>query len=456
MAESSTEDDSGERLRGLVCVEYPGVVQSPENMISTLGGLDTIAQVLDEPNRRLELRFRPDDVFCKPTCGEKHVDTSILIRVKKKKLKPGRENITRANNKPQEKFEVNVEGLVTDCYKFSNLCDFQYLPMVYRPRDNSHIDIYDQVYPGNEKLVPSSWLTPPSPSPLFVPPAAFSRMDLPQDYQFRRETAGPATPTNIIGRTRQRRSHHAIFVTFHIEKVPDKPRDVALNQIKLKFIDHERLGLVREKFKERPVWSKNALGAMTGIPADRLKLILPVVSYYFTTGPWRNQWVRFGYDPREEVEAGSHQTLDYRVRLQGGARNIVSAKRSYANYLLPYKAMNWSKPKTSLINKESFSASQDSKKEELSAEEREKLLDVYLFREGRVPPYRQMFYQYGDLQLEEAQDILRASSGQECLEKSGWFIAGTEDSLREALTQSINKYLRPEKLQSETDTDFQS
>ena len=64
-----------------------------------------------------------------------------------------------------------------------------------------------------------------------------------------------------------------------------------------------------------------------------------------------------------------------------------------------------------------------------------------------------MFYQYGDLQVEEAQQILRASGGQECLEKSGWFLAGTEDRVREALTQSINKHLRPEKLTSETEAD---
>ena len=236
--------------------------------------------------------------------------------------------------------------------------------------------------------------------------------------------------------------------------MPDKPRDVALNQIKLKFIDQERLGLVKEKFQERPVWSKNALGATTKIPADRLKLILPVVSYYFTTGPWRNQWVRFGYDPRKEREAGSHQTLDYRVRLQGGARNIVSAKRSYANYLLPYKAMNWSKPKTSLINTESFITSQDDKKlDEVTEEEKEKLLDVYLFREGRIPPYRQMFYQYGDLELQEAQHILASSRGAECLEKSGWYLAGTEDRLRESLTRSINKHLRPDKEARDSQSD---
>jgi len=430
-------------IEPLVCVEYPGVVSSPSKMIETLGGLETIAQVLEEPNRRLELRFRPKDVFCKPTCGEKHTGSSFLIKVKRKKLKPGREG----GDKPKIKHEVKLEGAVTDCYRFNNLCDFQYLPM-----SESHESIYPQVYSGST-LVPSSWLD--APAPLFTPPAAFSRMDLPQDYQFRRETAasssGPETPHNIIGRTRQRRSHHAIFVTYDVEKIPDKPREVALNQIKLKFIDQERLNLVREHFSTRPVWSKNALHAITAIPPDRLKLILPVVSYYFTTGPWRNQWIRFGYDPRIEPSAAIHQTLDYRVRLQGGARNKVAAKRSYANYLLPYKAMNWSKPRTSLISKESFSSNNQSsnleEQEEPSEEERERMLDVYLFREGKIPPYRQMFYQYGDIQLEAAQDILKESKGDSCMEKSGWFVSGTEDRLREVLTQSINRQLSKEREQ---------
>ena len=132
----------------------------------------------------------------------------------------------------------------------------------------------------------------------------------------------------------------------------------------------------------------------------------------------------------------------------------MTAKRSYATYLLPYKAMNWSKPKTSLINTESFVTSQDDKKdEEMSEEDKEKLLDVYLFREGRIPPYRQMFYQYGDLQLASAQEILADSHGEECLEKSGWFKIGTEDRLRVALTQSISRYLRPDTVPVDRSTD---
>merc|ERR1719220_327061 len=106
----SLDVDGGDPIPELVCIEYPGVVNSTDKMLETLGGLETIAQVLEEPNRRLELRFRPDDVFCKPTCGEKHAGSSFLVKVKKKKLKPGRE----ATNKPAEKHTVEVYGAVTD------------------------------------------------------------------------------------------------------------------------------------------------------------------------------------------------------------------------------------------------------------------------------------------------------------------------------------------------------
>ena len=45
------EDDSQPTISDLVCIEYPGVVNSTEAMLDTLGGLDTLAQVLEEPNR---------------------------------------------------------------------------------------------------------------------------------------------------------------------------------------------------------------------------------------------------------------------------------------------------------------------------------------------------------------------------------------------------------------------
>jgi len=449
--------EGGEREKtDLICIEYPGQVDNPDRAIKTLGGLQNIGMVLSEPNRRLELRFRTDDVYCKPTCGERHQCSSFVIKVERKKLKPG------IVDKPEYIHTTKLVGLVTSCFRFSNLCDFQYLPMAKKAETNQLASIYPEVY--FNKLVGSDWID--KEAPLFIPPAVFSRMDVPQDYQFRRETSAEkttGTPHNIIGRTRQRRSHHAIFVTYDVDKVPDNPREVALNQMKIKFIDKERFRIVEEKFGERPIWSKNALNAVTRIASDRLKFILPALAYYFTTGPWRNQWIKFGYDPRKDPAAGIYQTLDYRVRLQGGARHKVAAKRSYANYLLPYKAVNWSKPRTSLIDKSALpgaatAAGGDSGEttEAETNEDREKLSDVFMFRKGRIPPYRQMFYQYCDIHIQAAQELLQTSQAPAtggCSERSGWFLAGTEEKLRNMITNVINEDISEERLKEIEGTD---
>ena len=52
-------DESSSVPPVLLCVEYPGKVQNVESMLSTLGGLDTIAKVAGEHNRRMELRSGP-------------------------------------------------------------------------------------------------------------------------------------------------------------------------------------------------------------------------------------------------------------------------------------------------------------------------------------------------------------------------------------------------------------
>jgi len=51
--------------------------------------LDPIFQskTINDKSRRLELRFRPDDPHCKPTCGERVPTTSYLLRVKVMKRK---------------------------------------------------------------------------------------------------------------------------------------------------------------------------------------------------------------------------------------------------------------------------------------------------------------------------------------------------------------------------------
>lgn len=42
-------------------------------------------QTVNTKNRRLELRFRPDDGYCKPACGDRHQTSGFLLRIRVKK-----------------------------------------------------------------------------------------------------------------------------------------------------------------------------------------------------------------------------------------------------------------------------------------------------------------------------------------------------------------------------------
>ncbi|XP_017878673.1 general transcription factor 3C polypeptide 5 isoform X2 [Ceratina calcarata] len=71
----------------LICVKYPGNVINPDKAVETLGGIKSISTAVNTPNRRLELRFRPHDGYCKPTCGDRHSTNGFLLRIRIKKSK---------------------------------------------------------------------------------------------------------------------------------------------------------------------------------------------------------------------------------------------------------------------------------------------------------------------------------------------------------------------------------
>jgi general transcription factor 3C polypeptide 5 (transcription factor C subunit 1) len=158
----------------LACVEYPGKVENVNKMIETLGGESNISEVMSEPNRRMELRFRPRDPASKPTCGERKDSTSLLLKVTKLQ-----------NAKGETKLVPEIIGPVQTTYKFEGLCDFQFLPMVRKDRDEKtdeskyesilHKVVLDRLMTSDELMENHDDKTP-----LFVPPIAFSRMDIPQ------------------------------------------------------------------------------------------------------------------------------------------------------------------------------------------------------------------------------------------------------------------------------------
>lgn len=56
---------------------------------------------------------------------------------------------------------------------------------------------------------------------------------------------------------------------------------------------------------------------------DKLKCIIPSLAYYFSTGPWRTLYVRYGYDPRKDFNSRYYQTFDFRLRFRSGVSEFV-------------------------------------------------------------------------------------------------------------------------------------
>ncbi|PSN45535.1 hypothetical protein C0J52_05772 [Blattella germanica] len=328
----------------LVLVEYPGVVVNEQKAIRTLGGIQNISTTYSLRNRRLELRFRPDDAFSKPACGDRHKTLSLLLKVKIRRKKNRSEQVSEYGSSEES------DGSTVSCYT-----------------------------------------------------------DNPENVQ---------CSITILGRieTAYRFKSNNTSIEKNLEMT------VLLHPTSLEEPEEDAL-----IFEDRPVWSKNALMFLTGYTSEQLKYLLPSVAYYFVTGPWRIMWVRFGYDPRADPSSIKYQTLDYRLRTIGGLKTKVKAKRSYCNYLLPYKSSPSCRPKTAVITKENLQLEKPDDKQTKAESMNE---NIYIFNPGTVPPSRQMFYQYCDVYVPEIQEMLEKLPAPppsvKCHERMGWIPSASE------------------------------
>ncbi|KAL9826964.1 LOW QUALITY PROTEIN: general transcription factor 3C polypeptide 5-like [Geothlypis trichas] len=207
----------------LVCVEYPGLVQDVGAMLRTLGVEQGVSRDLCDPAKRLELYFRPKDPYCHPVCANRFPTSTMLLRVRRRSRKKQQLD-PEEQIQPEVQFEMEILGIVTTVYKFQGMSDFQYLAMHSGP-DGKQTSMYDKVL----MLKPEEEFFNKD-LPLYIPPPIFSRLDTPVDYFYRpdiQHREGYNNPQvsgeNLIGLSRARRPHNAIFVNFDDEEVPTKP-----------------------------------------------------------------------------------------------------------------------------------------------------------------------------------------------------------------------------------------
>ncbi|KAL3242078.1 hypothetical protein MRX96_047816 [Rhipicephalus microplus] len=368
--------------RKLVLVEYPAIVKNTDRMMKSLGGIEEISKTYADPTRRLEMKFRPEDPYCKSAYGNNTDVSCLVLKVKK----------NRGNT--DEPYTVTIEGTISTAYKFRGMVDFQYLPMRRKADGTGYESLLDQLIPP--PMSSTDWLM--KDAPVFILPQVFSRLDTMsiqalRDEPKRRELASgpPFRPRNaMIGRTRDRRVKFACFLNFDEEEVPTEPNPEAWKQLEWRPPDVNIKQRVQALFQQRPLWTRSALQVELNVLPVRFKLILPVVAYYVVNGPFRTAWVRLGFDPRKDPSTKIYQILDFRLKTSPCAMmlNEVSTKRGSSAYLVPTK----------------------------------------------------MFYHLKDICMASVQKLVHANDGREaatCHERDGWCEEGTMNKCRQLMMAEL-------------------
>lgn len=98
----------------------------------------------------MELRFRPDDIFCKPTCGDRHNTNGFLlrIRIKKSRVKKAEEAEAKQQRKSSRSTVIVSDSSIGDNENTENNVDKVNLPQTRDNKDQQEqlmTELIDQV-----------------------------------------------------------------------------------------------------------------------------------------------------------------------------------------------------------------------------------------------------------------------------------------------------------------------
>lgn len=266
--------------------------------------------------------------------------------------------------------------------------------------------------------------------PMFFPPVTFCRSDAIQTTMLRNEQKLLSRAENdeivkFAVTNRANRHKNGVIIQYNNDlrvKVPTKP-NASSEESKYKIVSEEEYKSFVNLFERRPIWTLAALRAHIRNPPKRLSEILASIAYYYTTGPWRNCFVRFGYDARKDFKSRYYQMLDYRVRQGAGYKVEIQNKRPSAIH----KRIRAQPGAPAEVTEESIEENFQMRKREA------------IFTTDTIPPYRARQYQFIDIHLPNVQEMLQnlpgPLTGVVCNEKRGWMPPQFIEEIREILTK---------------------
>ncbi|KAG1042171.1 hypothetical protein G6F43_011955 [Rhizopus delemar] len=191
-----------------------------------------------------------------------------------------------------------------------------------------------------------------------IPPPMFSARMTVTDYGYRQnlpvlrvkvKQPDGSYKIGLINRDR-RAALELTQVKFDVENIPTQSW-----QLIKKAVDpviNKAIELVGELFEQRPIWTRYAIRCVLE-PKYSKHLIKALANhaYTFTNGPWRDTWVKYGVDPRKNVEYHKYQILDARRFHDSESK---TNKYTGIKSVMMYKRRDASNESVNLTNKHIF------------------------------------------------------------------------------------------------------
>lgn len=320
---------------------------------------------------------------------------------------------------------VEVVGTTDVCYRFETMCDYEMTPFMKRTPESAAPELlYKDMMPTLDQPL-DEWLQDPTPMPYFFAPQSFTRYE------------SAAVDRKLFKSEKNARIKRYLKEVVRIEfnlsdPVPEGPH----SEICRKQITAVDIEIVRGYFAKHPVWSLNLLAVE--IPQwsrQKLKYCLPYIAYFYATGPWRNLWLRYGYDPRKDFESRRYQILD--IRLNRKAVVNIKSRMEKA------KATATTNVKSNVVSQLVY----DEEATTTAADEKDPYCPVFAPGKFHHLSWVNMF-QYLNIEVPKIQEMLEKVpspiNGARLNEKTGWLPLGFDDQCREIMLDILKKHFQME------------
>lgn len=419
-------------------IEYPLRVKDTSKAIKMVGGSTKISQCFIDPEMKLQLKLRPGDPYSHPVNSSKITsDENVLfkLRIPKRIMDKHTGDVQSALEeceKEGKKYYAEAVGMISKTYRFRALADFQMImkrsPFMQQFESSLYSGDLDQIKHLSASIQQdfAQKQTYTNTNMDFPPLVRYARADVPFNYRY---------SGNLLLDERGEWQNkavklHTIFV--HWGEKPPRTFDPLLQEeydkavrdyTTLKDTVPERLAnespvfyflecmkLLRKLFDMKPVWLRRHIYWM--LPEKfrtQLRYALPYVAYTTTKGPWRQSFIKFGYDPSKNSKAALFQVEAFRSN-----RSHVSD--SNVKRMLDKKEDVFIIPETLYQYLDDFS----NPKSELNGMNIGKVPRQFFF-DGENPTSAVSF-QIGDIMDKDVKQIIRSAKiEQTCHEGSGWF-----------------------------------